>query len=182
MLTPSSAHRWQVERKWNEVKENHWQQWSATTRSCRFRKPLAGIIARYLSGSAALRPGTQERVHCPQKTPAARWRWCRPFRVPPSPACQRTPLSPDHPTLRNASSPSCESTSQIKGWTSKCNIHYHKKKDAPLTWWQRLDFSQRRTPSASCPLIWQHVARRWPADPDLLPGPSGPCMTQSAKL
>lgn len=57
-----------------------------------------------------------------------------------------------------------------------------QRRCAPLTWWQRWDFSPQRTPSASCPPFWQHVARRWPADPDPLPEPSAPCQTQSEKF
>lgn len=102
------------ERKWNEVKKKRRQQSRAKTRSCSVCK-----TACYLSGSAALHLSTQGKARCPQTTPAAHWRWCRPSRALPIPACHMTPRSPDRPTPQSASFLTCASRSLVNSWTVK---------------------------------------------------------------
>lgn len=68
----------------------------------------------YLWGSAALHLSTRVKVRCHQTIQAARWQWCRPSQVLPTPACHMTPQSPDPPTPQSASSPAWARLNQLK--------------------------------------------------------------------
>lgn len=72
------------------------------------------FFVTYLWGSAALHLSTQVKVRCHQTIQAARWQWCRPSQVLPTPACHMTPLSPDPPTPQSASSPAWARLNQLK--------------------------------------------------------------------